>query len=749
MRLQETFNADKLNYIIHNFNKYEKKLRPKESYKLYPPLEIAKRYLERSRYGKVRVEYRQKEGRGRQRAIRSMSLQTLPREIRQTIAEEFYIDIDMVNAVPVILLHLCSLNQLETPHLKTYILEREKKLSELKMKREQAKMTYIKVMNGGGLPRGATDHLHDFKDEMEKIYDFFIKKYPTEYKKHTEQREAENKNYNFKGSFISSFLYDIENNILMDMYKYFGSPTNAVLCFDGLMLLKGDYDIKGCEKMIRKKYKGLEFHLKIKPMNEGLDVGTLPYVYKPLDYISDYKNLLGNITYPEWIEEWTNNCCNHIFNGCKDFFITRETHKQPNKSEIIIDYKIVKRDDLLKTLKIKINLYVGESGHIEAYLGGGTNKQVGFIKDMLENGKIKTYKRVDFYPYLKKKGEPEIEFLNLFSGFYLEDLPKSDVVFEKTNIYNHLKNVICGGDEGEFNHFLDCFSDMIQDPANNKPSAHIFSGKQGGGKTAVGIFSQNVIGSPYVRIISNIAREFGNFNSGSTYKILKIFEEIPEKGVVHKQSERIKSMIGSHTEDIEPKGVDKWTITNCARLWFFTNNENGAYIEGDDRRYTMHKCINPRANDRTYFDPLFKEIHDEKVLKSAFDFFATRKYDIAVVSKPYTTKYKMDQKMDNLPLGIKFMKWYIEENYNYTEFENTLHEPQQDIIRRYKTWCEDNGHKFNSSSMKKQIKCKLDMEAKRIQYEGYRCLMYVFTIKEIQGKFRELIKDEAFKFDLA
>ena len=55
----------------------------------------------------------------------SLSLQSLPREVRHTISKDFYYDIDIVNAQPEILYQYCKRHNLETPNLKEYIDNRQ------------------------------------------------------------------------------------------------------------------------------------------------------------------------------------------------------------------------------------------------------------------------------------------------------------------------------------------------------------------------------------------------------------------------------------------------------------------------------------------------------------------------------------------------------------------------------------------------------------------------------------------------
>jgi hypothetical protein len=96
MTLTETFDADKLAFISNNPLKFKDQMRWRERYDQNDPFKIIKKYLRRSRHGKVQVDYRQNNGKGRYCAMGSMSLQTIPREIRHTISRDFYYDVDMV-----------------------------------------------------------------------------------------------------------------------------------------------------------------------------------------------------------------------------------------------------------------------------------------------------------------------------------------------------------------------------------------------------------------------------------------------------------------------------------------------------------------------------------------------------------------------------------------------------------------------------------------------------------------------------
>ena len=124
MNLEETFDQHKLNHIIENEEKYTQLMRAKCFGEDYNPFVIAKKYLNKSHNGKLNVCYKQNDSLGRFYAVGALSMQGLPREIRHTIGTE-YTDIDMKNAHPVILLHLCGLRNILTPNLKRYVKKRD------------------------------------------------------------------------------------------------------------------------------------------------------------------------------------------------------------------------------------------------------------------------------------------------------------------------------------------------------------------------------------------------------------------------------------------------------------------------------------------------------------------------------------------------------------------------------------------------------------------------------------------------
>ena len=811
LTLSETFDADKLSFIINNIAIFKDKMRWQDRYDLNDPFVIIKKYLNRSRNGNVKVDYKQKRGRGRYCAMGSMSLQTIPREIRQTICKEFYYDIDMVNAHPVILSYLCKTLNVKCPALNEYNLNREQliqdaiQLSAENAKegkvadRERIKKVYLSLTNGGimdytSLGKIHTKHMIKYKKEMTKLHKFFAGNYPAEFELSVKKRQKSGKDSNHEAGFMNTLMCDMENNILQKMYQFFGCPENAVLCFDGIMLKKGlEYDIDGCIKFIEKNYPKLNLNIKMKEMTEDWDMTEydMPkYEYFSLEYYTDFRNLVKHKEiYIEWVEEWSNNCINLIENNGHQHFITKKKEVivfSDKTTEIRDEWKPIKEEDIYKNLRVKcdvINTF-RDYDFCQKYKAltpkekkeldipreeldrltkqftfgtlGTTNVRLGegYLTYLMENRNINSYNSVDFFPYIKERGIPPLhDTFNIFTEFPLDklsdDFDTSDRNFEDSGIYNHMKTDFFNGDIAELNHFLDHMADIIQDPAEIKGTSHLFYSKQGCGKGLLFKFMSRMLGIANVVSISNTDLYFdSNFNGDMGNKLLKVFEEVSEKGSAFKNHNRLKAEQTSETERIEPKGIDPYYNRHCARFWYFTNNENSLYIENDDRRHTLHRISDAHSQNIEYFAPMWDEIKDKGFLKNAFNYLKNRKYDIKNVIQAYTTQYKKEQKDNNLSKGIKFLLEYVGDNFNTIE-DKTMKITSNEIKGQYKEFCENQGCKYQMTSFNTQIR-KIGIEApKQLKIKGedgisVKKFCYSINTYKLQEEMRRFLRDDNF-----
>jgi hypothetical protein len=799
--LTETFDADKLGYIINNFTEFKHQLRWRARYDEIDPVKIITKYLERSRHGAVCVDYRQNRARGRHCAIGCMSLQCIPREIRHTISREFYYDIDMVNAHPVILSFLCHMFGFACPALDEYIANREELLKQIvnndgkRVSRDSGKQIYLALTNGGNKDfsklEQTTPHLLKYKAEMLQLHQHFAHKDPKEFEKVRTKRKKEGKDFNHKAGYMNTLLCDMENNLLMTMYDFFKRPKDAVLCFDGIMVRQGvKYDIDGCMEHLYKTF-GIHMKIKQKTMDEHLDMSecVIPkYKYQSLEYYTDFRNLVKKkVVYPEWIEEWSNNSLILIEGDGRGFFLTRNPRVivlGDKSTETRDEWKPVKLEDVEKSLKVKVSvinifkdfefsakyramkpkdkkeLNMDKSTiekltlqYIYGTLGVCSNRLGnGYLTHIMEEREIKSYNTTDFFPYLKSKGCPPLEdAFNIFTQFPMDsdEIKDAGSKFEDSLLYKHLQEDFFNGCKDEMNHFLDHIADILQDPAQIKGTSHLFYSPQGCGKGMLFKFMSKLLGISNVVSIVNTDTYFDkNFNSDVANKVLKVFEEVSEKGSAFKNHNRLKGEQTAENERVEPKGIDPYYNRHCARFWYFTNNENSLFIENDDRRHSLHRISPKHANNYKYFKPIWAEIKDEKFLTGAFKFFSTRKYDEKNVINAFTTTYKKEQKNANLPKGVKFILTFVESEFEKVE-DKCIKISSNVLKNEYKQYCERQGTKYQVSAFNTQIK-KIGIDPpKQVRVKGedgesVKKFCYMLNLSKLQDDMRVFLRDDAY-----
>ena len=726
----EEIDVDKLNHIIKNKEHFKKLVKKMEDYKtsdIDESFELAERILNKSRQGRIKVHYRQRHKVGRYYAIRKLGMQLLLRPLRQTI-QKGYVDVDVCNCGPSLLKYICQINKIKCPVLTEYCKDRDNFIKEDGMTKAQGKTLCNQILNCEEEFKlnNKRKNFKRFNCEVNEIQDELICKYESEYskfKKKIENDDKENntKTKNIKGKFMSRVIFHTESIMLLKMYEFFekpksekkkldkkqsDEPSSAVLCFDGLMLKKSDdikYDakLKECEEYIFKKMGGLKIKLAIKPFDDKFDDSEFKDMEKfeevRLQFYSDHLNLIGKDVELEHMQELINNMLIYAINGGKGVFFTKNIEIDIKTKRKTISYKCVNEEELLSNLDRVCNIINPEydsnfksidgifdmraKRYLYTNIGKSVGKGVSFLSDCIKNMSngnknkelkttINAYEKVEFYPYLKRRGVPDMHGkFNLFAGFPLEDEEiEEEINFEESHFYNHLKVCVCNEDEGEFKHLLDTWADKIQLPATVRANAHLFFGLPGTGKSLIGYFLTNLFGIDNSYTFINLDAAFGKFNVSTVNKIIKNFEEIGSKyGKNNKQlsefADLLKGMITAEDESIEGKCKDAYKVYHFAMYIFFTNHESCLNIENTCRRYTMHRLRSEFAKNKQYFAPIWKELKNKNFMKSAFEYFANRKYNEDDIQECYETVYKQDQKIDSMASGIKYLKYLIENNY--------------------------------------------------------------------------------------
>lgn len=233
--------------------------------------------------GELEIDYSQRDGMGR-RFGDKVGIINLQKSIRHTIAHKYHIDIDMVNAHPVLLYnHLMNTGYepARMCHLRRYIEHRDDVLEETKLEREEAKTIFLKIINGGKV-KDTTPFVEAFQTEMQAIQSFVAESFPRFVKKAEKNCRKKNSS-NVLGSTINLLMCELENNVLERMIDFFQGRGVRVtsLAYDGLTIErnKDNMDniktmIHECTQTIRENGVPHYFQLKVKEMDQLMDLSS-------------------------------------------------------------------------------------------------------------------------------------------------------------------------------------------------------------------------------------------------------------------------------------------------------------------------------------------------------------------------------------------------------------------------------------------------------------------------------------------
>ena len=384
---EEHIDADILNFIVNNREIFEPimKKNRESSVKSYDEddeynhFTIASKYLNKYKNGTVKVEYKQNNNIGRYFAVGSLSLQSLAREIRQSICKDYYTDIDIKNAHPVFLSHICKIYGIECPILNNYISNRNKFFKDNKLSKNVGKVLFLEILNGGKTLykkiESPTDELKTFyvkeiKNIHNSLCEIFEEKF-TAFK--LRKKSLGNKMWNLEAKFVNTILCDLESKILNCILDYYNNDKQMVLCFDGLLIPTCKYNEKELPIICDKVYK--EFGIRIELLKKefedcfDLDGYDIPLYVPKKNNFKDVKDLLkgddglARIFYRNFAkdnvkfydEKGNCYCFNHKTALWKEFGYKRVSNLIPEIINPIIETEISKNTNIRSQLDPETN----------------------------------------------------------------------------------------------------------------------------------------------------------------------------------------------------------------------------------------------------------------------------------------------------------------------------------------------------------------------------------------------------------
>jgi len=447
---------------------------------------------------------------------------------------------------------------------------------------------------------------------------------------------------------------------------------------------------------------------------------------------SQYPGEDGFSTWDKWSsqgERYEHNECHIRWGGLDElgavrmgtlFYLAKESGWEPEKgdrhSNPLKDivhamneiYAVVVIGGKLKILREKKGEYDPIFGHYdliekEAFKGLLQPYKIEIIND---KGKIAMVPKADIwlgdeerrvYPNgveCRPDGKARTGTYNTWNGFSVEPVAGSCEKF-----LDHVKNIVCSGDEDHYAWTLDWCAKAVQEPGELPGTCIVMKGDEGTGK---GILA-NTIGEffgPHYRHLIDDAHLLSNFNAHMMDACFVFADEITYGGNV-KTAGKLKGMVTETYLIGERKGIDAVGYRNMIHMMIASNDDWIIPVGPLSRRWFVLKVANSMANNKTYFDGIIAELNSGG-REALLHFLLTRNIT-SNLNKAPRTKALDEQSSRTTNAFNSVIRWWtrkiLEESLesadvkiiDMADVDGTTEWPKMvkttDLLNEYSQWC--------------------------------------------------------------
>lgn len=501
---------------------------------------------------------------GRFCSVRSLGLQNIHKDIRSAIAQEYYWDIDMVNAQPTLLKQYCEKNGFECANLKRYITDREEILSELcdtmNVERWEAKQRVTAILFGGNASGMPSWFANEFIQEVHRIQKCV-------WNMNLEKLKWLRSQPNSHGKGMAYILQTEERDCLMAMDA---ALTKRGRSMDVLMHDGG---------LVRKKEKETVFpKMLLSEIEQDIKLATgydVSLIVKPMK--TSYTKQNEEDEYTTLKEE---------------FELTHFKLMNPACYVRIVDKAIT----FLSKTELNLmydNLYFNTTP---------------FIQKWITDPEMRTYQKIVFSPMK----DVEADEFNLFQGF-----PTEPVQGDVSAVHSVLR-IISNNDPAVFDYIEKLMAWIVQKPYHKSGVCLIVqSPEEGAGKDTYFDLIGRILGEYYMNTISAEDTIFSRFNGSWKQKLFVKMEELSFLET-KKNVDRFKSIITADKITFEDKGKDSLTLSNYTTFVATTNNDVPVVLNDTSRRFVLVRASSERVGDRQFWDTIQPILHSTETTQSYF-----------------------------------------------------------------------------------------------------------------------------------
>ena len=192
---------------------------------------------------------------------------------------------------------------------------------------------------------------------------------------------------------------------------------------------------------------------------------------------------------------------------------------------------------------------------------------------------------------------------NLWRGFSVEPKPGNCELY-----LSHLKDNVCGGDEGHYDYLIKWMARAVQFPASPGEVAVVLRGGKGTGKSLMAKIFGQLFGRHHLHV-ANPSHLVGNFNAHLRDVICLFADEAFFAGD-KKHESVLKMLVTEDSIAIEQKGVDVETYPNYIHLIMAANDPHVIRASGDERRYFVLEVGEEAKQNKKYFGDLVDQMEE-------------------------------------------------------------------------------------------------------------------------------------------
>jgi len=535
--------------------------------------------------GSVRVEYKLgrgiigKLGYGRLYGTRG-SMETLEREIRGTLCEEFYHDIDVKNAHPVILHQFAKKNfNRDLAAVKNYCDNRDAALLRISNNRDEAKTAFLKVMYGGKCEHA---HLSNYEKEVSSFsHELANHERHAELIKHLRKQDK-----NIYASALALVLQTEERKIMLSMKASLEKQgwSVDVLAYDGVMIRKKT-ELKLTDEMLRQAEKDIL-------ADTDYVVELADKAFEKYDVPANAGEVAPKVAHELYEERKEKFEENHFY------FAPTNTIGETNDKGQLAFYSLEHASTLYKPFDFK---------HSFTDMCDRTS----FIKLWLNDDRKRTHYEIDQKP----SEDPNIYSPPVVFAYQrtcchaAEEEGRYNTIL---SFFSELVSLAAGGDHDMELYILYWFAHILQKPFENPGTSIILTGRQGCGKDTLGdFFSEWIMGRNYSHNYTSTEQFWDRHDCERMGKFFIKIEEA--SGFLNRQHiGQMKAIITSHTLTVNPKGTKALTTSNYNRIFMTTNEASPIKKEQDDRRFGVSACSPKRVGDHAYWKALRAALFNEE-----------------------------------------------------------------------------------------------------------------------------------------